>query len=356
VYKKIDYIYPAMKEYFYFIVFFSIGLICGCNDAPRDNPLDPQSLQYISTASVSGTVTILNQITPLSSAAVLSLEDGVSTTSNTSGVFSFDRLTSGVHTFICTKANYSPDTLHVDLQAHTSTLIHFSLNGAPYIVSQKIYTRTIDQNYPGPQYFVDVTASVADPNGINDIDSVWFFMIYSSGGSLASDTFSYPMTYDVSARLFKGTIYNNTLPTKKIQWLVGKPLQIKSRDFHNAINYSDPFYVTRIIENIANPLYPATNPTTSIKDTTDSTPLLHWSLPGVTTYNYTYSLTISRIISGWRYDIGAYTKIASGDNAWKFPGDTSGTTLDSGDYVWTITVLDDFGNYSRSKEAPFVVK
>lgn len=343
-----------MKKCVYYIIIFLVVFFYGCQDAPRDNPLDPSSPQYIATSSLTGTVSIMNQSAPLPFATITSIEDGVSTISNTLGVFSFERLTIGTQTLVCTKSNYTPDTIRTILSLQT-TQVHFNLNGAPYVVSQKICSRKIDQYYPNPKYFINVSASVADPNGINDIDSVWFFIAYPSTVSLAADTFFYPMTYDISARLFQGTIYNDALPTKKIQWLVGKPLQIKSRDSHKAINYSTPFYVSRIIENIANPLYPTTNPSTSIKDTTGPTPLLHWSSPGVTGYNYTYSITISQIISGVHNDIGTYSNIASINNAFQFPGDNSGAILDPGDYVWTITVIDDLGNYSRSKEASFYV-
>jgi hypothetical protein len=261
----------------------------------------------------------------------------------------------GTKTLVCTKANYTPDTQKVVLQPLKEAQVHFILNGAPYIVSQNIYTRKIDQYYPGPQYYVDVTASVADPNGINDIDSIWFLITYPSTGSQTFDTFSYPLTYDIPSRLFKGTIDNDSLPTKKIQWLVGKPLQIKSRDSHKAINYSSPFYVSRIIENTADPKDPATNPTTSVKDTTNSTPRLHWILPEVT-YNYTYLLAIWRVVSGIRYPFRTYSNIDYKDNALDLSDVKNGAALDPGDYIWTVSVIDDFGNYSRSKEAAFVVK
>jgi hypothetical protein len=34
----------------------------------------------------------------------------------------------------------------------------------------------------------------------------------------------------------------------------------------------------------------------------------------------------------------------------------SSDTLSAGEYVWTISVVDDFGNYSSSKEASFIVR
>jgi hypothetical protein len=344
-----------MKKFVYYIIIFPIGLFFGCQDAPRDNPLDPQSPQYISTASVTGTVSILHQSTPLPSATITSIEDGVSTMSNTTGVFSFDHLTLGTQTLICTKSNYTPDTQRIVLHAQTMAQVRFSLNGTPYIVSQNIYTRKIDQYYPSPQYFVDITASVADPNGITDIDSVWFMVTNSSNGALPSDTLFFPMTYSVSTRLFQITIYKYDLPTNTIQWLVNKPLQIRSRDINYATNYSNPFYVSRVIENTATPTYPTLNTATSAKDTTGPTPLLKWSSPDVT-FNYTYSLTVSRTISGVRNDVWSCTNVSSVNNEFQFPGDNSGKLLDAGDYVWTISVVDDFGNYSRSKESSFVIK
>ena len=342
-----------MKKYRYSILLFSIAYFCGCHDAPRDNPLDPQSPQYVSTASVIGTVSILNQNTPLPSATITSVEDSISTLSNASGTFSFDHLTAGTQTLICSKANYIPDTQQIVLQTQTTARVYFILNGAPYVVSQNIYTRKIDQYYPSPQYFVDVTTSVTDPNGITDIDSVWFMITDISSGT--SDTLLFPMAYSVSTKLFQVTVYKYDLPTNTIQWLVNKPLQILSRDIHHAINYSNPFYVSRVIENTATPTYPTTNTTTSVKDTTGPTPLLEWSPPDVT-FNYTYTLTISRVTSGVQTDVWSNTQVGSINNEFQFPGDNSGETLDPGEYVWTITVVDDFGNYARSKEASFVVK
>jgi hypothetical protein len=344
-----------MNPYRFYIAMFSIGFFCGCHDAPHDNPLDPHSPQYVSTASVNGTVTILNQSSPLPSATITSREDGVSTVSDAFGAFSFDHLTIGNQTLVCTKFNYMPDTQRIVLQTQTTAHIHFSLNGAPYIVSQNIYTRKIDQYYPSPQYFVDVAASVADPNGITDVDSVWFFVTDPSSGFLGSETLVFPMTYSVSTHLFQVTIYKYDLPTNTIQWLVNKPLQIRSRDFHTAVNYSVPFYISRVIEDAATPTYPAMNTTTAVKDTTGPTPLLKWSPPDVT-FNYTYSLTISRTTSGVRNDVWSYSQLSSINNEFQFLGDNSGKTLDSGEYVWTISIVDDFGNYSRSKEASFVVK
>jgi len=323
----------------------ALALITGCKDAPRDNPLDPNSPQYANTASVKGYVFLLNQSSAINSATISSLEDGVSVLSDTGGYFHFSNLTMGNQTLICAKDNYVPDTLQIFLQSNTTEEVIFELNGAPYVLTQNIFTRKIDQYYPSTQYFVDVTASVNDPNGMVDVDSVWF----------AVDTLLFLMDYSVTAKQFQAAIYKYDLPTNTIQWLVNRPLSIRSKDCSNAVNLSDPFYISRIIENTAAPAYPTINTTTLQMDTTGPTPLFQWSPPDVT-FNYTYTLILSRVVSDIRTVVWIYTNLNYSYTQLQFPSDNSGLALSAGEYVWTISVVDDFGNYSRSKEAPFMVQ
>jgi hypothetical protein len=321
----------------------ALMVISGCKDAPRDNPLDPGSPQYTNTASVKGRVLLLNQNSGIVSASISSLQDSVSVSSDADGNYSFNNLTVGAQTLVCTKENFVPDTQQIILQSRTTKEVLFELNGAPFVLNQNILTRKIDQYYPSAQYFVDVTASVSDPNGITDVASVWFSV----------DTLLFPMNYSMSTKQFQITIYKYDLPTNTIQWLVNKPLRIRSKDSSNAVNLSTPFYVSRIIENTATPTYPTINTTTSQKDTTGSTPLFQWSPPDVT-FNYTYTLTLSFVLSD--NVVWTSAKVNSYSLQLQYPADSSGLTLSPGNYIWTISVVDDFGNYSRSKEAPFVVK
>ena len=332
-------------RYFTAIILCMLTAIIGCKDAPHDNPLDPNSLQYFGTAPVKGRILLLNQNSPIAAASVTSLEDGVSVLSNSEGNFGFNSLTIGIQTLVCTKENYVPDTIQIVLQGKITSDITFELNGAPYILSQDIVTRKIDQYYPSTQYFVDITASVGDPNGITDVDSVWFSV----------DTLLFLMDYSVTAKQFQSTIYKYDLPTNTIQWLVNKPLRIRSKDYSNAVNLSSPFYVSRIIENTAVPVYPTINTATQQKDTTGSLPLFRWSPPDVT-FNFSYSLVLSRVVSDIRSVVWTYTNLNSSNVQLQYPSDDTGSPLAPGEYVWTISVVDDFGNYSRSKEAPFTVQ
>jgi hypothetical protein len=163
------------------------------------------------------------------------------------------------------------------------------------------------------------------------------------------------MEYSLTTKQFQTTLYKYDIPTNTIQWLVNKPLRIRSKDRRNAVNLSASFYISRIIENTATPVYPNINLLTQKQDTTGTTPVFQWNPPDVT-FNYTYTLLLSRVESDIRTVVWTYSQLYSSDLQIQYHGNNNSDTLSAGEYVWTISVVDDFGNYSRSKEASFIVR
>ncbi len=318
-----------------------VAFLVGCLDAPRDNSLDPSSPYFQNSASISGQVIVRDQNSGIVSAIVLCVEQGISVTTDSNGYYAFQRLSSGVLTLVVSKTGFVSDTQRVQLNAGASIKVSFALNGAPIILTESIITHKYDQYYPSPVYTVDVMASVTDPNSIADVDSVWF----------AVDTLLYPMPFSTTTRQYQTTLFKYDFPTNTIDWLVGKSLTIRCRDRHGAVGTGAPFSVTRVIENTAVPTYP----TSLNNDTTGSTPVLKWLPPGVT-FNYSYMLQCSRIDAGTETLVWTFSNLNSTILQQQFPGDGSGLTLASGNYVWSVTVVDNFGNSSRSKEAAFVVR
>lgn len=319
----------------------AILLLIGCaGDAPRDNPLDPSAAGFSKKGSLSGRILISNVAAGIADATVKSLSEDISVETDALGYFSFPFLSTGIQQFVCEKENFIADTFTIAIQTGQTAEIFRGLNGAPITTFKQILTRKIDQYFPGPQYFVEISAAVSDPNGITDLDSVWLGVV---------DTLKYPLSYSVTSKKFIASIYKYDFPTNTIQWLVGKPLTIISKDAQSAINVSDPFYITRVIENEATPISPSPFIESSVA--ADSV-IFRWTPPSVT-YNYSYTITLSRVESGtqtivWlREGIGSFNEDLAYD----------GTQLESGkNYVWTITMIDDFGNYGRSKESAFSVK
>ena len=313
----------------------------GCADAPRDNVLDPLSPYFENSATLSGRVSVRNLGTGISAATITCVNQGISVQSDADGAFAFSEIEAGNTTLICNKEGFVADTQKIVIDPGASPRVLFSLNGAPVVTNQKLISHKYDQYYPSPQYFVDISASVTDPNGIADLDSVWFSV----------DTLLFPLNYSVSSKLFEATVYKYDFPTNSIQWLVGKSLFIRSRDKYGATGLSAPFAISRVIENTAMPTYPSS----ANNDTTDSLPLLKWTSPNVA-FNYSYTLELARIDAGAETTIWKYSQLNSFFSELRFPSDNSGQALPPGNYVWRISIVDDFGNSARSKGSYFVVK
>lgn len=323
------------KRHYILIV---VAILAGCiDDAPHDNPLDPLSPAYKTAGSVKGVVRLAHQSVGVAGVMVTNVNENIFVLTDSAGNFVFNRLTAGVHRFVCSKHNFTNDTFQVEVNDRVTTQVVRGLNAAPVIISQNILTRKIDQYFPSPQYFVEITAEVDDPNSLNELTSVWFVV----------DTLQFPMEYSLQSKKFVTTLYKYSIPTNTIQWLVGKPLYIVARDTVGAIGTSAPFFVTRVIEQTATPL----------PSNTDSLPTfeLKW-LPPEVTFNFSYTVTLSRIDGGVPTLLRTYSGINSFYEKLTYPYDSNDAPLSPGNYVWSVTIVDDFGNYARSKESSFTVK
>jgi hypothetical protein len=322
----------------------------GCaGDAPHDNPLDPASALFAAEGQVIGRIVIANKTDGAADVTVTEMEHQLVKTTDSSGNFSFSNLASGVHQFICTKENFTPDTFSVTVASGTTEHITRFMNSAPVVSFAQVLTRKIDQYFPGVEYFVDISATVTDPNstdgnGIYDVDSVW---------CAVADTLLYPLKYDPAANWYVATIYKRDFPTNTIDYLVGKTLTIISKDRNDAMNISTPFFVTRVIENTAVPISPSSLNGDTISAWSDLN--FSWTPPNVA-FNYTYTITLSKATPALPVVVWTLQGISSIKEKFLYTSAANAdtTTLDSGTYIWSILVVDEFGNYARSKEASFV--
>jgi hypothetical protein len=318
-----------------------IAVLSGCvDDAPHDNPLDPLSPKYVNQGDLIGRLMIAHQQKGVAGAFVKPLDGEIFVTTDSSGYFFFSGLSEGEHHFLCSKENFTSDTFSVAIIPRSVATIVHEMNAAPVAVSKNILARKIDHVSYNPEYFIEVSADVMDPNGGNELDSVWFEV------SAETKSYLFPLEYSLSAKKFVATLFQSSFPTNTTQWLVGKALHIISRDTLGAVNISTPFFLSRVIENAATPLYPSG----SITVKRDSV-YLKWTPPDVA-FNYSVTLTIYRTQT--EQIVTTISNIISFFE--KYPTDGGVMTLEPGSYFWTVTIVDDFGNYSRSKESYFVVE
>ncbi len=321
-------------------------LVCGLSliqagcapDAPHDNPLDPSSPNYTNGGRVTGR--ILGMSLPyngVSNALVTILQNGSAQLTTSDGSFSFADAPSGQIKLTIAKSGYLTDTLAIDLSvgSNVDTTVH--LDALPQITGEEVVTSKIDQWWPGPVYSATVTANVTDPDGQVDI--------MDSTVQVRVDSLSFTMDR-ITGSTYQVVIDDSQLPNQDLQWLVGKELTVIARDHEDAVGSSSPFFVSRIIEPEAMPTSPV-----GLQITTPS-PVLEWNPPSVT-YNYTYELQVVHIdtSTGIQTLVWSESGIISPGGTFSYPG-----TLSSGTYYWTVAIIDDYGNSSRSKEASFKVQ
>lgn len=309
-----------------------IIILGGCApDAPHDNPLDPASPNHTTNGNLSGKILALNSLTTGIAGALVTIEGtNLAELTASDGSYSFQNVPSGNIIVVISKSLYLSDTIKTNLQVGGSfdTVVH--MDALPQIDVASVITSKIDHWYISPVYTDTVTVAVTDPDGLIDIKAV-----YVQIGSL-----TFGMAH-VAGNIFQTIINDTSLPNQDPQWLVGKQFNVIAIDSENGTGRSEGFYVTRIIESEPIP----TNPLT--QDTTTHHPTFNWNRPTAVSFDYTYRLQVVNLANGPIWSKGEIP-LDSLDYSYR-------DSLPGGYYYWTVSVVDQFGNSSCSKEASFIV-
>jgi len=328
------------KINYYFICIYAFLLFIQCvSDAERKNPYDPNSAIYKDYGVIQGTVyTLYPPYQPLADVK-LALEPLASFTyTDNSGQFRFQNLSFQDYSLVVNKQGYAADTCDIIVTNKQAEINHdFYLNGLPYFSDQVLNVGHISRWWPTDDlYVLNSEISVNDPDGIADILNVYLII----PGFQFQDTLSRTSNPDVFQRLF--TI--NQIPVNSIHELPGYEIVLKIQDRPGYFCTSQPKFISRIVEDT--PL------TVSPKglQIVDSRPHLEW-VQFDADFPFTIQLDIVRV------DQGINTIIWSQDG---IPADSTGFRVDEslvlGTYYWTVTIEDEFGNWSRSREASFIVQ
>ena len=319
------------------LILSSIILAACVPDAAHDNPADPYLSKSNSGITFSGTVYSMYQPYKILENVKVSLENiGRFVYTNSFGQFEIEGLQEQSYQLILFKEGYLSDTVMVEISAQ-NVQNDFHLNALPQLTSIQYYSTKRSTIFSTqPNISVGIEIEVNDPDGPGDIDSA----------QVRIDTFNFKSAFEaiLPPGNFQLTIQEQDLEGYNIHDLVEKPLWIRLMDKAQGVNKAGPFYNSRFIEQIAQPVAPD-NLETAIQ------PLFFvWeelALP----YQFTFELNIYRRESGISQLIHTQHDINSTATDY-----TYNTILDNGTYYWTIKIVDSKMNSSESKEAVFQIR
>ncbi len=310
-------------------------LVSGCvPDASHDNPLDPNSRAFSNSGTISGNVLSFYQpYTGISGALVTIQPSGVAGVTNSSGAFSVSDVPAGSISIIVSRSGYLADTVNSKASVGVEAKVDIHLDAMPVVGACQVVTRKIDQWWPHAVYSIVVSGTLTDPDGLGDI----------AGASLQVDTMKFAMSYVPDQQSYQVSVDAATLPQGNLEWLVGRPLTITARDRIGATTTGKSFSLTRIIQDAPIPASP------TALDTASASPQLFWTQI-TPQFLYTYKLELFRLDQGVPTLLWSVSNLSSSLSSFQYPA-----VLTTGTFFWTISVVDEFGNLSRSKEASFVV-
>ena len=322
-----------------------MGLLwTGClGEAPHDNPLDPRSDDFRNEGALSGTVTDrAEQPLPDVEVRLIPASPGpdeptaFTTRTGSQGRFRFRdvpaepryRLEAWKDGF----AHARLDSTGVE-SGQVVDLPALRLNALPSIEAITLRTVHISRWWPGDLYFAEVSARVSDPDGLVDVDSVWF--------EISQLDFRAGLIPE-SGGLFAQQIDEAMLPVPSLSSMLGHALLLRAIDAEGDTASTMPQQFVRVIHETPVAVAPSGDVLTS----TDL-PLLSWD-PLDLNYTFTYQVDVFRDEVNRAIRVLRISDLSNMQTTFQLE-----TALQTGSYYWTVAVVDDFGNVSRSKEAAF---
>ncbi len=306
-------------------------------NADRDNPLDPKSPLFRNTGIVSGTVLSYyapNQ--PLSQATIILLPNFRSVFTDENGKYRLSDVPAGSYTLLVQKTNYSSDSAKIEVTAGQEIVRDFNLDALPLFVNPNVHSIHISRWFPQPydQFYLNVEVKVIDADGANDIDSVFLL----NANLRVIDTLKYQPQNDLYQSL------QDLTDRPLLGNLVGKPMYIKAIDKAGFFSISQEVFLHRVISQTPTLISPISLALVGNR------PKLVWADANV---NFTHTFEVNV----FRADLPVPTPAWSLGN---IPMDSTSTTvtdsLPAGRYYWTVSIIDTFRNWSRSKEGSFQVQ
>lgn len=315
-----------------------VFIVAGCLDgAPRNHPLDPRGNAFTEEGTLALKVT--NFYPPLNGLADVNVQLSPGSyigKTDAEGALFISGLDTGIYELHIQKDGFAERKQSVEVVATETRFLDVPLPGLPVFTRLDIGTVHISRWWPPPEelFRIEIAAEIEDSDGLNDIDRVWLEIPDFN----FADTFSVaPVRPGNYTHILRETQLPVSLPA-----LLGHDIIIYARDRTKMIGSSESQNLFRVIDQI-----PLAGDPQGLALLPDPIPVFSWE-PFSLEYPFTYRLDITRV------DENIQSVVASISN---IPSDSVSVTapapLASGEYFWTVSIIDAFGNRSRSREAGF---
>ncbi len=316
----------------------SVFLATGClSDAERSNPLDPLAPNFVDEGGVAGRIT--NRALSGVAGSRVTLSPGRFTSlTSADGSYNIAGVPTGRYTLSVTSEDYATATDTVEVTLGVAVNSDLELNGLPRLESWTINTAHVSRWWPLDDLFqMEMSVQVDDGDGVFDVSRVWM--------EIPSMAFADTLLVTQTTGLYGRTLPESSLPTPTLHTLLGTPMTLLVRDQLNTVVASPPFQLVRVIDETPEAVEEAfqTDPQDCVV-----APLVKWKdvfLP----YPFSYRVDVVRL------DAGIESLVERVEN---IPSDSTNVTVSTvppGDYYWTVAVVDNFKNRSRSKQVGFCI-
>lgn len=313
-------------------------------DAEHSNPLDSRSDRFQNVGTISGQVVDQAlEAVPQARVALTPGSGGIAVTRTTrtgsDGRFAFADVPADTYVLTVTQDGYASGADTLEVVPGGRAQASFSLNGLPLLKSLALHTAHISRWYPQSDlYRLDVVADLVDPDGRPGIERVWL--------EIPEYQFADTLAATVVPGQFAETVAASSLPTGSLQALLGRRVLLRVRDRNGFVSSIDLPTPVRIIEQTPVAVAPQ-----GLEVLTDPRPELRWEAAGLA-FPFTYRIDVVLVESNLQIPVQSYAGIDPDATSLRLE-----TPLEAGrDYFWTVSVVDAFGNWSRSKEAGFRVE
>ncbi len=319
--------------------------LAGClGDAEHGNPLDPLAPGFVDEGYVAGRIQN-RSLSGISGVTVTTMPGAATAVTSVEGEFRIDNLPAGKYVVTTSSSDYETGIDTVDVSLIQPGRADFELNGMPRLESITVNTAHVSRWWPLEDlYQMEVAVVANDADGVFDLDKLWI--------DIPSLQFSDTMQVTQTPGLFVKTVEETDLPSGTIHALLGMPVELHARDQQGAVVVSPSVQLVRVIDETPEATdeafqFGAPN-CLQIESGSTATPVVEWKEVFVP-FPFQHEVEVIRVDPGVESLVERVTDI---------PADSTSvivTSVPPGDYYWTVAVIDDFSNSSRSKQVGFCV-